>query len=122
VSTPINTGFTINPKLYDFLKFMAFVVLPAVATLLLAMVPLLNWSQGGVVAGIVTLVDTFLGTILGKSSANFAKEANFGDLVVGLDEHGNAEVKTFAGAREDPILKVGSKVTLNVVQDHTLPR
>lgn len=121
MTTPVNTGFTLNPKLYDFLKFMAFVVLPAVATLLLALVPLLNWSPGAVAAGIVTLVDTFLGTILGKSSSNNAQQNAFGDLVVGLDEHGNAVVKGVRGTVEDPVFQVGSKMTVNVVADHTIP-
>lgn len=120
MTNPVATGFTLPPKLYDFLKFAALVLLPAVATLLLALVPLLNWNGGALVAGIVTIVDTFLGTILGKSSSNNAAQQLVGDLVVGLDAEGAAEIKRVEVAQEMPIFQEGRPVVLNVRREHPL--
>ena len=114
-----DTGFTIPPKLYDFLKFFAFVILPAVAALVLGLGEILNWSGATVVAGVVTLVDTFLGVILGKSSSNYKRQdpEAFGDLVFRTNEEGQAEVGRIQINREDPVFNVGSKVYLNVVRE-----
>lgn len=122
MTTPVSTGFTVNPKLYDFLKWVALTVLPGLVVLITGLGLLVHWDGATVTAGAIALFDTFLGSLLSQSAKNFAKEANFGDLVVGLDEQGNAEVKSVLAARENPVFQVGSKVTMNVVQDHTLPR
>lgn len=109
-------GFTLNPKLYDFLKYVALVILPAIAALILGLGVILNWGPSTVVAGIVTLFDTFLGTILGKSSTNFKKqEPNvFGDLVVKQDAYGVPTGLKIIGLQEDPILQDKTQVVLNV--------
>jgi hypothetical protein len=89
-----DTGFTINAKIYDFLKYVALVILPAVAALIIGLGITLNWSSAPAVAGVLTLIDTFLGAILGKSSKNF--QASYpqaklmGDFIVKVDQDGNA--------------------------------
>lgn len=118
-----SVGFTFPPKLYDFLKFVAFVILPALATLFLALVPLIHWDGGGVAAGITTAVDTFLGAVLGKSSNNFAKQNEkqvLGDLVVQQDVDGTPIGMKIIGTQENPILQDRSQVTLNVRREQKL--
>lgn len=114
-----DTGFTIPPKLYDFLKYVALVILPAVAALILGLGVLLNWSDATIVAGVITLVDTFLGATLGKSASNYKRQdpQAFGDLVFRTNEDGSAEVKTIAVNQENPVFNAGSKVYLNVVRE-----
>lgn len=114
-----DAGFVIPPKLYDFLKFIAFVILPGLATLFLALVPLLHWDAGALAAGIATALDTFLGTVLGKSSKNY-KEADpqaYGDLVFRTNENGEADVSRIEINRENPVFNVGSKVYLTVKRE-----
>lgn len=117
-----NTGFVINPKIYDFLKYIALVILPAVAALVLGLGVTLNWSSAPVVAGVVTLVDTFLGAILGKSSSNYKKQDPnvFGDLIVMQDYDGTPTGMRFVGHEENPVLEEGSQVVLNVRREQTL--
>lgn len=61
----------ITGKLYDWLKWMALIVLPALATLVLGVSLALEWESGTKVATVVTLISAFLGTILQVSSAKF---------------------------------------------------
>jgi hypothetical protein len=114
-----DTGFTIPPKPYDFLKFVALVILPAVAALVLGLGVLLNWSDATVVAGVITLVDTFLGTILGKSASNYKQNdpKAVGELVFGSTPEGGAEIRRVSVNEENPVFNAGSKVYLNVVRE-----
>lgn len=111
-----NTGFVIPPRLYDFLKYVAFVVLPAVATLIIGLGLTLQWSAATGVAGVVTLVDAFLGGILGKSASNYKNQEPdvFGDLVVMQDQTGAPSGIRIVGTKENPIFEDGGQVLLNV--------
>jgi len=104
--------------LYDFLKFVSLVILPAAAALVIALGVLLHWNSSEVVAGVITAVDTFMGVILGKSASNYKQnDPNaVGELVFGTDEEGNAEVRRIAVNQENPVFKAGSKMYLNVVR------
>ena len=114
-----DTGFVIPPKLYDFLKFVSLVILPALAGLVLTVGGILHWGPSEVVAGVITAVDTFMGLVLGKSASNYkqAEPNAVGDLVFGTDEDGSTYAKQISVNREDPVFKAGSKVYLNVVRD-----
>lgn len=61
----------ITGKLYDWLKWIALLVLPALATLVLGVSLTYEWENGSKVATVITLVSAFLGTILQVSSAKF---------------------------------------------------
>lgn len=117
-----NTGFTIHPKFYDFLKYIALVILPAVAALVIGLGITLNWSSAPIVAGVITLVDTFLGTILGKSASNHKKQAPdvFADLVVLQEPDGSPVGMKLVGQKENPVLVDGSQVLLNVRREQIL--
>lgn len=107
-----NTGFTLPPKLYDFLKWIALTVLPAAAALVITIGSLVHWDAAVLTAGIITAVDTFLGLLLGKSSGNYAQE--FGDLIVKQDVDGTPLGLRVEGYYENPVFDDGGKVYLNV--------
>ena len=64
----------LDNKTYDFLKFLALKVLPALATLLLVLTNIWGIPYGEAIAATITAVDTFLGTLLGISAKEYAKE------------------------------------------------
>ena len=62
-------------KMYDVLKWIAMVFLPAVATLYFALAGIWGFPYGEEVVGTITAADTFLGVLLGISSAQYKKKA-----------------------------------------------
>lgn len=66
-------------KVYDVLKFIALVVLPAVGTLYFALSSIWGLPYGEQVVGTITAVDTFLGTLLGVSSKSYKNKLNEGE-------------------------------------------
>lgn len=110
-----NTGFTIPANLYNFLKFVALVLLPATAALVITLGTVLGWTGATVTAGVITAVDTFMGLVLGKSSSNFKQQSeSIGEVVIGTDEEGNAELNRVSVNEKNPVFKDGAKVFLTV--------
>ena len=62
-----------NSKIYDILKWIALVFLPAVATLYFALSGIWGLPYGEQIVGTLTAIDTFLGAIIGISSYNYKK-------------------------------------------------
>jgi hypothetical protein len=60
-------------KVYDILKWIAMYVLPAIGTLYFALAGIWGFPFGEEVVGTITAVDTFLGVILGISTAQYNK-------------------------------------------------
>ena len=60
-------------KVYDILKFIALKVMPALATLILALGGIWGIPYTEAIAGTITAIDTFLGAILGISSKAYQK-------------------------------------------------
>ena len=60
-------------KVYDVLKFVAQIVLPAIATLYVTLAGIWGLPYSEQIAGTVMAVDTFLGAILMLSSKNYNK-------------------------------------------------
>lgn len=60
-------------KVYDILKWIALVVLPAIATLYFALAGIWHLPYGEEVVGTITAIDTFLGAILQISTNNYYK-------------------------------------------------
>lgn len=112
-----DTGFTLNSSVYNFLKWVALVVLPALAALILTLGIVLNWSGAEVVAGVVTAIDTFLGAVLGKSSTNYQAQQNVGDLVVLQNPQGQPVGMKIVGNRENQVFTEGATVSLNVKRE-----
>lgn len=58
-------------KQYDILKWVALVVLPASATLYLAIASIWGLPYGEEVGGTITAINVFLGAVLGVSSTKY---------------------------------------------------
>ena len=65
-------------KTYDILKWVAQYLLPALATLYFAVAKIWGLPYGEEVVGTITAVDTFLGVLLGISTANYNKQNGVG--------------------------------------------
>ena len=63
-------------QIYDVLKWIALYLLPAIGTLYFALAGIWGLPFGEQVVGTITAVDTFLGVILGISSANYNKTSS----------------------------------------------
>ncbi len=63
-------------KVYDVLKYIAQIVLPALGTLYFALASIWGLPYGEEVVGTITALDAFLGTLLMISSANYNKYGN----------------------------------------------
>lgn len=62
-------------KMYDVLKWIAMVALPALGTLYFALAGIWGFPYGEEIVGTITAVDTFLGVLLGVSSAQYHKHS-----------------------------------------------
>ena len=62
-------------KVYDVMKWIAMYLIPAVGTLYFALAGIWNFPYGEEVVGTLTAVDTFLGVILGISTAKYNKQS-----------------------------------------------
>ena len=63
----------LSNKVYDVLKWIAMYLLPALGTLYFALAGIWGFPYGEEVVGTLTAIDTFLGVILGLSSAEYNK-------------------------------------------------
>lgn len=63
----------LSNKAYDILKWIAQLLLPAVATLYFALAGIWDFPYGEQIVGTITAIDTFLGVILGISTAQYKK-------------------------------------------------
>jgi len=64
----------LNNKVYDVLKWVALLVLPALATLIATIFKIWNIPYGVEISATIMAIDTFLGAILGISTYNYNKE------------------------------------------------
>ena len=63
----------LSNKLYDALKWIALIFLPAVAVLYGALAPVWGWAYPDEIVYTITAVDTFLGALLEISNMNYKK-------------------------------------------------
>ena len=63
-------------KVYDVLKWIAMYLLPAFGTLYFALASIWGLPYGEQIVGTITAIDTFLGVILGISTAQYNKRAD----------------------------------------------
>lgn len=63
-------------KVYDVLKWIAMYLLPAFGTLYFALASIWGLPYGEQIVGTITAFDTFLGVILGISTAQYNKRAD----------------------------------------------
>ena len=63
-------------KVYDVLKWIAMYLLPALGTLYFALAGIWGLPYGEQIVGTITAIDTFLGVILGISTAQYNKRVD----------------------------------------------
>jgi hypothetical protein len=73
----------ITGKLYDWLKYLAQIVLPALGTLYFTLAGIWGLGSGDEVVGTIMAIDLFLGVLLGISQLNYNK---------GIEEGGELHV------------------------------
>lgn len=64
----------LDDKIYDILKWVALVVLPAIATLYTALAGVWGLPYAQEIPATITAVDLFLGALLGVSTAQYNKK------------------------------------------------
>lgn len=79
----------ITGKLYDRLKFIAQILLPALGTLYFTLAAIWNLPAAEQVVGTIVAVDTFLGVILGISQAKYGQKVAKGAMHATLNEAGH---------------------------------
>jgi len=72
-------------KVYDKLKFLAQIVLPALGTLYATVSGLMKWPNTEEVVGTIMAVDFFLGTILGLSTNKAERSGQLYDGTIKVD-------------------------------------
>lgn len=63
----------LNDRVYDVLKWLCLIVLPAAGVLYAALAGLWSWPYTMEVVGTIAAVETFLGALLGVSTAQYNK-------------------------------------------------
>ena len=71
-----------NDKVYDILKWIAMIALPAVGTLYFALAGIWGLPYGEEIVGTITAIDTFLGALLGVASATYHKSIANGNTEI----------------------------------------
>lgn len=64
----------LNNKIYDILKWLTLICIPAATTLFVALSAVWGWPYAAEVAKTSAAICTFLGAILGISTAQYNKE------------------------------------------------
>lgn len=65
-----------SDKVYNILKWIAMYLLPAIGTLYFAIAGIWQLPYGEQIVGTITAADTFLGVILGISTAQYNKKVS----------------------------------------------
>ena len=66
-------NFKFSDKVYNFLKWLAIIVIPAIGSLYFGLSGIWGFPYGEQIVGTITAIDTFLGVILGISTAQYNK-------------------------------------------------
>lgn len=71
--------FEMNNKVYDVLKWLALIALPALAVLYNVLAGVWGWPCANEVSTTINAVIAFIGTLIGISTAAYKKEIGNGD-------------------------------------------
>ena len=63
----------LSNKVYDILKWITLIVLPAIGTLYFALAGIWNFPYGEEVVGTIVAIETFLGALIGISNVQYNK-------------------------------------------------
>ena len=71
----------LNNKVYDILKWVVMIVLPAVAVFYAALAPVWGWPRPDDVVLTINAVAALAGAVLGISNAQYKKECGNGESI-----------------------------------------
>lgn len=80
--------FKMSDKVYDVLKWIALILIPAIGTLYFALAGIWGFPYAEAIVGTLTAIDTFLGAILGISTSMYKKDQNESNNFNEEDESG----------------------------------
>ena len=98
----------ISNKTYNSLKFVALVLLPAIATLYYALSTVWGWGYGAEVVASMTALDTFFGILLNKMSRDYQNDIDGTLQVKSIDENGMPELRLEIHKTPDAMLEKGN--------------
>lgn len=64
----------LNNRVYDILKWIVLICIPALATAYVGLDSVFGWGYGDTVAKVATIVCTLLGALIGISTAEYNKD------------------------------------------------
>ena len=108
----------ITGKLYDYLKWTAQVVLPALGALYVALAGLWGLPAAEAVAGTILAVDTFLGAVLGISQVAYAKSDARFDGQMDVQTAGDKKTFQMSFTDEDQLRRLGEQKELLFKVNH----
>ena len=76
----------LNDSVYNVLKWLALLVLPASATLVKAIFPVWNLPYADAIATTLTSIATFIGVIIGVSQATISSESKVTEVTTDAEE------------------------------------
>lgn len=101
---------------YDFLKYLAQIVLPALGTAYYGLAAIWHFPNADSVSGTVLIVDTLLGALLFISSKSYEKNAKYdGAMNVAVDTEGKKTISLELEGDPDELDKK-SEITFKVVK------
>lgn len=77
---------TLNDKVYDVLKWIGLIVLPAIATLVKAVFPVWNLPYADAIATTCTSLGVFVGAIIGVSQATATASTKVTEVTTDAEE------------------------------------
>lgn len=84
-------NYLIPDKVYDIVKWVALIVLPALAVLVQTIGGSANWSGTSTTVTVITALGVFIGAILGVDSAQAHKTSNYSSAALEVYAKMNAE-------------------------------
>ena len=84
-------NYLIPDKVYDIVKWVALIVLPALAVLVQTIGGSVNWSGTSTTVTVITALGVFIGAILGVDSAQAHKTSNYSSAALEVYAKMNAE-------------------------------
>lgn len=107
----------LNDKLYNVLKWLVLVAIPATSAAYFGLAPYWGWALVEQVCGTLAILATFLGTLIGISNASYYKSDSSNSGVLNVKEDEEEGTGLYLDLKQDPASLVGKKhVTFKVNQ------
>lgn len=107
----------ISNRVYDILKWVAQIFLPALGALYFGLSQIWGFPNGEEVVGTITIIDVFLGTLLGLSTRAYNRSEDRFDGALLVDEsHEHRDIYTFEVNSPLEDLREKKELTLKVMK------